>query len=58
MDQMLWAKPALEEGRISSKKVEKVSDVLQEGDIILVSPSATGYTLQQMPEVEGAILTQ
>lgn len=56
LDQMLWAKPALEEGRISSKKVEKVSDVLQEGDIILVSPSATGYTLQQMPEVEGALV--
>ena len=51
-----WAKPALEEGRISTQKIEKVSDVLSAGDIVLVSKTTDGYALQQMPAVEGALV--
>ncbi len=56
LSQMTWAIPALEGGRVSSKKVERVSDVLSVGDIILVSKKGESYALEQMPEVEGALV--
>ena len=56
LEEMLWAKKALEEGRISQKKVEAPQDVLAVGDIILVSEKKNVYALEQMPAVEGALV--
>ncbi len=56
LGQMTWAKPVLPENRISTQKIEKASDVLSVGDIILVSPTKDGYALQQMPAAEGALV--
>lgn len=56
LSQMSWAKPALPENRISTQKIEKVSDVLAVGDIVLVSKEKENYALQQMPAVEGALV--
>ena len=54
---MAWAKKALEQGRISREEVKKVSDVLHEGDIVLVSLKKDGqYTLHQMPDVEAGLV--
>lgn len=55
--EMLWAKQALEQGRISTTPVQKATDVLQVGDIILTSQTKQGhYGLNQMPNVEGALV--
>jgi len=57
-----WARKALENARISTEKVKKVSDVLQEGDIVFVSPKDKDtpqtkiYLLQQLPQAEAALV--
>ena len=56
LSEMTWAKKALENGRISATVPSKVSDVLSVNDIILVSPKADHYALEQMPAVEGALV--
>ena len=57
LSDLAWAKKALDKGRISVAEVKKVSDVLTEGDIILVSQKkGSTYSLQQMPNVEGALV--
>ncbi|MBO7484223.1 MAG: penicillin-binding protein 1A [Alphaproteobacteria bacterium] len=56
LTEMTWAKKALEEGRISKEKVEKPDNVLSVNDIILASPKGNIYALQQMPQVEGALV--
>ena len=57
LSEMTWAKKALENGRISLTAVSKPSDVLNVGDIVLVSPKGDEkYALQQMPAVEGALV--
>ena len=50
-----WARPALPEGKIGPK-VEKVSDVLNPNDVILVQEKKGAYLLQQIPAVEGALI--
>ena len=57
LSEMVWAKPALEKGRISSMEVKKASDVLKVGDIILTNRKKDGtYTLNQIPLAEGALV--
>ncbi len=57
LSELTWAKKALEKGRISITEVKKASDVLNVGDIILTSRRKEGgYTLQQMPLAEGALV--
>ena len=56
LEKMTWAKQALENNRISSQKVERASDVLKVGDIILVAKEGDNYALKQMPAVEGALV--
>ena len=50
-----WAKPQLPEAHFG-KKPEKVSDVLQVGDVILTEEKKGKYLLCQVPEVEGALV--
>ncbi len=56
LSEMKWAKKALEDGKIAPAPVAKVSDVLQEGDIILTAKRKGVYTLHQMPAAEGALV--
>lgn len=56
LEKMTWAKKALENNRISKEKVERASDVLKVGDIILVAKEKDVYALKQMPAVEGALV--
>ena len=57
LSDLAWAKKALEKGRIAVAEVKKVSDVLAVGDIILVSQQkGNKYSLQQMPNAEGALV--
>ena len=58
---MKWARQWLEGQRISDKKIEKISDVLNIGDVIYVSmkrkkTEPATYYLQQYPTVEGAVV--
>jgi len=56
LEKMTWAKKALENNRISSQKVERATDVLNVGDIVLVAKEKDAYALKQMPAVEGALV--
>jgi penicillin-binding protein 1A len=52
-----WAKPA--SGPERSKPIQRVTQVLQPGDVVYVDPSAkdsTQFRLRQIPEVSGAIV--
>lgn len=53
---LAWARKTLPEQYLG-KKIEAASEVLKSGDIILVSSDAKeGYLLEQIPEVNGAIV--
>ncbi len=57
LDGVKWAKPAAGHDRF--KNIQKVSQVLQPGDVVYVEPSnkeASQYRLRQFPEVSGAIV--
>jgi penicillin-binding protein 1A len=57
LDGVKWAKPAAGHDRF--KNIQKVSQVLQPGDVVYVEPSnkeANQYRLRQFPEVSGAIV--
>ena len=57
LSELTWAKKALDKGRISVTEVAKATDVLNAGDIVLVSPLKNGtYALNQMPLAEGALV--
>lgn len=58
LSDLSWARKALEEGRVSTQKVQKPSDVLAVHDLIYVEPKkkAGAYILRQMPEAEGALV--
>ena len=57
LSELLWAKMALDKGRISVTEVAKATDVLNVGDIVLVSKKKEGYyALNQMPVAEGALV--
>ena len=54
-----WARKALENARISLTPVQKVSDVLNPGDVVFVSPKdekEATYYLQQEPQAEGSLI--
>ena len=56
LTKLAWARKQLE-GQYLGKKVEAVSEVLNPGDVILVShDEKEGYALEQIPEVNGAIV--
>ncbi|MDY6407759.1 MAG: transglycosylase domain-containing protein, partial [Pseudomonadota bacterium] len=50
-----WARPQLPDAHIG-KKPEKVSEVLKVGDVVLVEKGKENYLLNQIPEVEGALV--
>ena len=52
-----WARKRLSGGYVG-KKIEKASEVLKSGDIILVSQEngGTNFKLEQIPEVNGAVV--
>lgn len=59
LDDMTWARKALNEGRISDKEVKKAADVVSVGDVIWVQPKQNmpdTFVLKQFPEVEGALV--
>ena len=57
LSNLTWAKKALEEGRISRDEVKKVGDVLQEGDIVLVSAKKENtYALHQIPDAQAGLV--
>lgn len=59
---LFWARKSLGNARISGEAVKSVKQVLNVGDVIYVSPkdddsAKTGiYTLQQLPQAEGALV--
>ncbi len=59
---LAWAKKSLGNARVDKKPVQKITDVLNKGDVIYVSPKddktpQTGlYLLQQLPQAEGALV--
>lgn len=54
---LAWARKRLSGGYVG-KKVEKASEVLKSGDIVLVSqdPGSSNFKLEQIPEVNGAVV--
>ena len=53
---LAWARPALKDQRVGPAP-QNASEVLAPGDVIAVSPGpGGGYVLQQVPEVEGAVV--
>lgn len=52
-----WARKRLSGGYVG-KKVEKASEVLKSGDVVLVSQEAnsSNYKLEQIPDVNGAVV--
>ncbi len=54
---MQWARKALRGDKLGPK-VEKVSDILNPGDVVYVAPSRNEgeYHLVQIPEIEGALI--
>lgn len=58
LEALKWARIALKEGKVGPA-VTKPADILVRGDVILVAPEANHpdfYTLEQIPEVNGAII--
>jgi penicillin-binding protein 1A len=54
---MRWARPALADGAVG-KSVEKVSDVLQVGDVVYVAQDTNGnWNLLQVPAAQGALVS-
>jgi penicillin-binding protein 1A len=54
-----WARKALDKGKISKDAITSVGQVLSVGDVVYVSPLSAKeatYELQQVPEVEGALV--
>ena len=57
LDGVKWAKPA--SGPERSKNIQRVTQVLQPGDVVYVEPQnkeASQYRLRQLPEVSGGIV--
>lgn len=50
-----WARPCLKDQEVGPEPLS-VSDVLHLGDVILVSESASGWRLEQIPDVTGALV--
>ncbi len=57
LEKILWAKKSLSEQTVGSTP-KKISDVLNIGDVVLVSKSSNdvSYKLEQIPEVNGAMV--
>lgn len=58
LESLKWARPALKDGEVGPA-VLRPEDVLARGDVILVAPEEGQkgfYTLQQIPEANGAIV--
>ena len=59
LDDLLWAKQKITETEVSDKNIEKCSDVLNIGDVIVVdkkTDSSNYYTLEQIPDINGGVL--
>jgi penicillin-binding protein 1A len=54
---MLWARKFMD-GSELGKDIKKPSEVVREGDIVMVMPAATAgeYHLMQMPDIEGGLV--
>lgn len=57
LSNLTWARKKLDGGYLG-KKIEKASEVLKAGDVILTvfNQETNSYTLEQVPEVNGAIV--
>ncbi|MDF3048004.1 MAG: penicillin-binding protein 1a [Candidatus Midichloriaceae bacterium] len=57
LENLKWARKRLKKGYVG-KAVESAKDVLAPGDVILVgqNPENSSYTLEQIPEVNGALV--
>lgn len=57
-----WARKCLDECYALGRVIEAVDQVLKSGDVIIVKPSRdgegniTGYSLKQIPEIQGALM--
>ncbi len=55
LSEVLWARKALDGGG-RGPEIAKMQDVLHPGDVVLVAPAREGYTLCQVPQVNGALV--
>lgn len=59
LDDLQWARPKISETEISMTRIEKCSDVLKVGDVIIVdrkTENSNYYTLEQLPQINGGVL--
>ena len=59
LDRLSWARQRLED-QSRGPEIERVSDVLARGDVVIVEPlpaeDGPGYALRQIPDVDGALV--
>lgn len=55
LENLKWARKAMKEAYIG-KAITKASDVLSIGDVVLTDTNQAGATLEQIPEVNGALV--